>query len=113
MGCFSEVKKILEDSVAGANIGAHGNFWRTLTRDQFVARKVFGLALIVKKPDGSFDEDESNLVKALEGRIPFGNDTGNQSADFPRMPARLNPVAPDKIAFIRQWIRDGCPDDGH
>jgi hypothetical protein len=112
MDRFSEVKKILEDSVAGVDIGAHGNFWRTLTRDQFVARKIFGLSLIVKKADGGFDEDESNLVKALEGRIPFGNDTRNPSADFPRMPARLNPVPPDKIALIRQWISDGCPDDG-
>jgi hypothetical protein len=96
------VKKILEDAVGGATIGQHGNFWRTLTADQFKTKKVFGMAVIaVGKPD------ESNLIKALEGRAPFdGSPDG-----YPRMPKDLPVVSPDNIGFIRQWIADGCLDD--
>lgn len=108
---FTEVKEILEEAVSGDDIGAHGNFWRNKTRDQFVAHKVFGQALLLKRADGTFDENESNLVKALEGRNPFGNDIGTPGATFRRMPAGLNPVAAEKVEVIRQWIRDGCPDD--
>ena len=110
---FTAVKNILEEAVAGAEIGAHGNFWRDKTRDQFVALKVFGRPLIVTKVDGTFDENESNLVKALQGRNPFGSDTGTPGATFRRMPAGLAPVAPEKVEVIRQWIKDGCPDDAN
>ena len=47
--CFQKVMEILDQSIGGqtVSIGAHGAFWRSLTRDQFVARKVIGLALVV------------------------------------------------------------------
>ena len=67
MNCFTEVKNILESAVSNANIGAHGNFWRDVTRDEFVELQVFGRPLFAKKADGAFDENESNLVKALQG----------------------------------------------
>jgi hypothetical protein len=108
---FTAVKTILEDAVAGQDIDAHGNFWRGKTRDQFVALKVFGRPLMAMKADGTFDENESNLVKALQGRSPFGVDTGTAGATFRRMPAGLDAVSPEKIEIIRQWIKDGCPDD--
>lgn len=108
---FTAVKDILEESVSGEDIGAHGNFWRDLTRDRFVAFRVFGRPLLQRRADGTFDENESNLVKALEGRTPFGSDIGTPSSVFRRMPAGLNPVAAEKVEVIRQWIRDGCPDD--
>lgn len=108
---FSEVKNILEEAVSEENIGAHGNFWRGKTREQFVAHKVFGNPLLVKKADGSFDENESNLVKALQGRSPFGSDIGVPGSTFRRMPAGLPPVPQEKLEIIRQWIKDGCPDD--
>jgi hypothetical protein len=83
-----------------------------MTRDQFVEFSYRNQPLLTKKADGTFDENESNLVKALEGQSPFGRDTGTIGATFRRMPAGL-PAAPrDNIEIIRTWIRDGCPDGG-
>ena len=103
---FAQVKQILDDSVQGEDIGAHGPFWRGLTRDQFVAKKVFGRALVVVG-----DGPGSNLVKALRGLAPFGSDTGTSGAIFRRMPAGRPPVGAAEIEFIEAWINDGCPDD--
>lgn len=108
---FSEVKSILEDAVGNVAIGAHENFWRDKTRDQFIDFQVFGQILIAKKDDGTFDENESNLIKALEGRTPFGSDIGTLNANLRRMPAGRSPVPQEKIDIIRKWIGDGCPDD--
>jgi len=98
---FERVQEILEKSVNGDTIGGpHGNFWRGLTIDEFKMKKVVGKALVVlNKPD------DSNLVKALEGTAPF------DGTQYPRMPVGYDPVKPGKIAYIRQWIADGCPDD--
>jgi hypothetical protein len=103
---FDHVKQILEEAVNGETIGAHGNFWRPLSLDQFKAKKVFGQALLVVG-----NPDDSNLIKALEGRAPFGADAGVPGATWPRMPAGFDPVPPDRIAYLRKWIADGCPDD--
>ncbi len=86
-GRFSQVKSILEEAVSNTDIGSHGNFWRGQTRDQFIAMRVFGRPLLLRRADGTFDEIESNLVKALEGRNPFGSDLGTPGATFRRMPA--------------------------
>jgi hypothetical protein len=103
---FDKVKQILEDAVSGDTIGAHGNFWRGLTLDQFKVKKVFGRSLVtVGNPD------DSNLIKALEGRDPFGSDTGTAGALFKRMPADRPAVPADRIAYIRKWIADNCPDE--
>lgn len=110
---FSEVKNILENSVENSPIGEHGNFWRDKTRDEFVAFAVFGsIPLFAKRADGTFDENESNLIRALEGRAPFGSDIGTPGASMPRMPVGFDVVPQNKIDFIRNWIKDGCPDDG-
>ena len=108
---FSRVKAILEEAVGVNDIGAHSNFWRNQKRDDFVALKIFGRSLFAKKPNGNFDEEESNLVKALEARAPFGSDVGTPGATFPRMPKGRDRVPAESIAVIRQWIKDGCPDD--
>jgi hypothetical protein len=111
MNRFERVIQILDDAIGGpdASIGAHGAFWRELTRDQFVAKKVFGLDLIVVGQGAS-----SNLVKALKGESPFGADLPDPPPDasFPRMPAGLDPVSEEDIAFIERWIDEGCPEDG-
>jgi hypothetical protein len=103
---FERVKTILEEAVEGQDIGAHGNFWRNLTLEQFKVKKVLGKQL-VEVGNG----ENSNLIKALEGRAPFGRDIGTPGANFPRMPAGFPPVAPEKIAVIKKWIDDGCPDE--
>ena len=108
---YARIQQILDESVQGGTFGGHGPFWRGLTRDQFVAKKVFGRAVIVSKPDGSFDPDASFLVKALEGRAPFGRDLPNPppGAIWNRMPLGFPPVPQEQIDEIRAWIAGGCP----
>ncbi len=112
MADFNRVKQILDESVNGETFAAHGPFWRSLTRDQFVAKIVFGKKLIHKNADGTFDAHESNLVRALEGRAPFGNDMVPPApgALWPRMPFDYPPVPDDRILEIRHWITAGCPE---
>ena len=105
---FEKVVQILDSAVGGpsASVGFHGAFWRNISRDEFVAKKVFGLPLITLGKGA-----ESNLVKALRGQTPFGADTGNDEADFNRMPSGKPAVQEPDIAFIQQWIDDGCKED--
>jgi hypothetical protein len=104
---FKKVVRILDDSVRGFRIGVHHNFWRGCTRDEFVGKVIFGTPLIAVRPDGAFDADNSNLIKALRGETPFD---GAPPQRYPRMPAHHPPVRPEGIEFIRQWIEEGCPD---
>lgn len=106
MSRFDKVIEILDRSVggAGSHVGVHGPFWRGKTRDQFVTEQVFGRPLVVVG-NGA----DSNLVKALKGEAPFGTDLGTSGATFRRMPAGLAPVSAQDIAFLEQWIDDGCP----
>jgi len=106
-GSFSKVVRILDDAVRGFPIGAHHNFWRDCTRDEFIAKSIFGHPLIATRPDGTFDPDASNLIKALRGEPPFDSNPEG----FPRMPAEHPPIRPEQIAFIHNWIAQGCPDD--
>ena len=107
---FRRVIEILDESVGGpqVGIGAHRTFWRGLTRDEFVAKKVFGKGLVI-----SGDGANSNLVLALKGQAPFGADLPDATAGatISRMPAGFSPAPPDSIAFIEQWINDGCPEE--
>jgi hypothetical protein len=110
MNRFERVIQILDGAIGGpdASISAHGTFWRGLTRDEFVAKKVFGRDLVMVGQGTS-----SNLVKAFKGETPFGSDQPEAAPDatIPRMPAGLDPVAPQDIAFIQQWIDEGCLED--
>jgi photosystem II stability/assembly factor-like uncharacterized protein len=105
-----QVVQILNAAVGGASspVGFHGAFWRNITRDQLVAKTIFGLALITLGNGAG-----SNLVKALKGETPFGADLPDPPPDatFNRMPSGRAPVAATDIAFIQKWIDDGCPED--
>jgi hypothetical protein len=103
---YDRVKQILDEAVNGQNIGAHGPFWRTLTLEQFKLKRVFGIPLLVVGSGA-----QSNLVHALRGESPFGADLGVPGATYPRMPVGFPPIAEERVAFIEQWITDGCPDD--
>ena len=106
---YVDVQQILESAVGGAPIGAHGAFWDTLSRDEFVAYKVFGqIPLIATTAAGEFDPDESNLVKAIAGLFPFGKDQAVPGAKYRRMPAGRAPIDPVDIERIREWIAAGC-----
>lgn len=82
MNRFERVVQILETAVGGlsAPTWPHRAFWRDVTRDEFVAKVIFGLPLIAVG-DGA----ASILVKALKGETPFGAGIGNPDADFNRM----------------------------
>jgi hypothetical protein len=106
---YSDIKVILDAAIDGDDIGAHGAFWRQRTRDQFVRHRVFGQLLIARNGN-DFDAENSALIKAIEGRSPFGLDTGTPDARYNRMPSRRPPVAPDKVQIIKDWIKNGCPE---
>jgi hypothetical protein len=110
---FGKVVRLLEESVRGFSIGVHRNFWRGVTRDEFVAMKVFDLPLIATRPDGSFDAAGSNLIKALRGEPPFDapSDGAHDPSRFPRMPFDHPPMAPEAIEYIYRWIEMGCPEE--
>ncbi|HEY0071900.1 MAG TPA: ferritin-like protein [Chloroflexia bacterium] len=110
---FSKVVRLLESAVRGFRVGAHHNFWRDVTRDEFVAMSIFGNALVARREDGSFDAAGSNLIKALRGEPPFDRAEDDPSGDpsrFPRMPAEHPPMAPEAIQYIYRWIEAGCPE---
>ena len=98
---FRKVVAALEEAVRGFDIGSHKNFWDRLDRDRFISGTHHPLVppLINRNPDGSFDDVGSPLMQRLEASTPGT-----------RMP-RFRPKLPEaRIAFIRQWIQDGCAD---
>lgn len=103
---FEHLKEILDQAVANQQIAAHGAFWRALDLEQFKTKRVYGRLLVTPGNIAS-----SNLVLALRGSAPFGNDIGTPGANYPRMPVGFDPVSEEEIRFIEAWITDGCPDD--
>ena len=101
---FDRVIQILDEAIGGpaVNIAVHGAFWRGLSRDQFVAKSVLGVKLI-NLGNGA----GSNLVKALKGESPFGQDLDSPPPDatFDRMPSGLPPVARGKDRIYRDMDR--------
>ena len=104
---YAEVQQLLDSAIGGAEveIRAHHAFWRTLTRDQFITKEVFGN--LVVSPGNA---NGSNLIKALRGEAPFGSDIGTPGATMRRMPARMNPMPAEDVARIAGWIDEGCPE---
>jgi tyrosinase len=94
------VRRILDSATGTGNPFHQGKrrFWN-LPRDQFVNATVYNERVIVVG-----DPDQSALIKALRGTAPF------DGTKFPRMPIGRPPVADADIAFIAQWIADGCPE---
>lgn len=107
---YRGVLEILDAAIGGpgANIGFHGAFWRGLSRDQFVVRKVYGRQLLVVGDGAS-----SLLMHALKGIGLFGADLPQPppEARYSRMPVGFPPVPDEQVAFVERWIDDGCPDD--
>ncbi|MDQ5822694.1 MAG: ferritin-like protein [Chloroflexota bacterium] len=108
---FAKAVRLLESAVRGFRVGAHHNFWRNVTRDEFVSMSVFGYPLVSRRGDGSFDAAGSNLIKALRGEPPFdAADPSEDPSRLPRMPAEHPPMAPEAIEYIYRWIEAGCPE---
>jgi hypothetical protein len=99
---FAKAVTILEEAVRGFGVGLpHGGFWTGVTRDQFLAATPAGQHPVAQLPDGTVDVDPGNsaLVKRLEGTT------------LPQMPLLRPPVPAPRIAYIRDWIAGGAPDD--
>jgi hypothetical protein len=101
---LDRVREILNAAATNGNPshGGAGRFWN-LPRDGFLQAVVYGLNVIETQGDNR--GARSNLIKALKGEPPF------DGADFERMPLNRPPVGAADIAFIQQWIDDGCPED--
>jgi hypothetical protein len=99
---FKDIQTILTDAVEGQEIGAHGNFWVGVTRDQFVKKSVFGCQ-IIHSEGGKFVGAKSPLVNILRGPIVCGSQR-------PQMPVGFDPVPPAKIKIIWDWIDAQCPE---
>jgi tyrosinase len=97
------IRRILDAATDQGSPGnpVHGGlrrFWN-LARDEFVNAVVYGQqVIVVGRPE------DSALIKSLKGVAPF------DGSQFPRMPIGRPSVSDTDIAFIAQWIRDGCPD---
>lgn len=100
---YPDIQKILDEAVEGQEIGAHGAFWRELTRDQFVEKKVFGCPIIFQE-NGTFNGLRSPLVQILRDPIECP-----ANRERPQMPVGFPPVAPEKVQTISEWIDAQCP----
>ena len=100
---FPDIQKILDDAVNNGDIGRHGPFWRNTTRDEFVAKNVFGCP-IIHTENGKFVGSKSQLVKILRGPIVDCNQKAR-----PQMPFGFDPVLDEKIQIISDWIDAQCP----
>lgn len=97
MSRFQDIQQILDRVLGGRPAANHGVFWQGVSRDQFVAREVFGLKMVVPGEPG-----KSWLMGALKGNPPFAVDDDDLTA---------RPPASEKdIEIISSWIADGCPD---
>jgi tyrosinase len=138
---YEHVQEILRNAAGDADPshGGAGRFWE-LPRDQFVELTIYGVELIPKELRGSSGASSAGaaddhccggaksastastadacapdrpspktagLIKALRGEAPF------DGSHFPRMPMGRPPVAEGDIAYIEQWIADGCPEEPH
>jgi len=138
---YQHVQEILRNAAGSSepNHQGHGAFW-DLPRDQFVELTIYGIELIPKALRGSSgaaaakgggdhccgsdtkaasasstdpcapappSAKTAGLIKALRGEAPF------DGSHFPRMPMGQPPVADGDIAYIEQWIADGCPEEAY
>jgi hypothetical protein len=101
---FSDIQQILDDAVNGQDIGAHRRFWKDVTRDEFVEKKIFNCQIIARDAAGRFVGTSSPLVTIL--RAPIECPSARQR---PQMPVGFSPVAPERIQVISDWIDAQCP----
>jgi hypothetical protein len=95
MPSLQQVQDVLEKVLGTTPQPFHIPFWRGLTRDELVSKKLFGRSLIVVgQPEKSY------LLLALRSGAsgPLRAYFGQASAEG------------DDLAVIEQWIRNGCPE---
>jgi hypothetical protein len=102
---FAKAVTILDESVRGFRVGGrHGSFWAGKNRDDFVTTPVPPLDLtpVALDQNGQVvpNPAEAPLIERLRAADPRA-----------RMPRFRPPVAPQRIAYLERWIREGAPDD--
>jgi hypothetical protein len=101
---FADVQKILDDVVESGPVGPpHGAFWRGISRDDFVSKKVLGCP-IIHSENGTFVGTKSLLVLILKGSTPDCN-----QKQRPQMPFGFDPLTTLNIQTISDWIDAQCP----
>ncbi len=121
---YERVKEIL-DRAAGessADYDGHGNFWH-LPLAQLLEVEIYGVRMIA--PIGTATRScchrdeiaadaksagrgaKSGLIRGLRGRPPF------DGSQYPPLPWGGQAVPDAGIAFISDWIDDGCPASDH
>jgi tyrosinase len=107
---YARVREIL-DAAAGdseSTYGGIGRFWN-LDLPTFKDARVYDVRMIAPEPaascccDGESRSASSGLIKGLRGEAPF------DGSRFPPLPWGGTPVAAADIAFIADWIDNGCP----
>jgi len=112
---YQTVKQILDRAAGDSAVDydGSGRFWQ-LPFEQFLQFELRGIRMIATAeaqvhscchPSGEpamSRSARSGLIQGLRGQTPFD---GNQ---FPRLPWGGKNVSDDEIAFIADWIDDGC-----
>ncbi|MGY1679374.1 ferritin-like domain-containing protein [Geodermatophilus sp. SYSU D01176] len=103
---FAKAVTILQEAVRGFRVGGrHGSFWAGTTRDEFIRTPV-----LPPGGDPPVALDETGAVVPDPDVAPLVDRLTRQAAAA-RMP-RFRPAVPAaRIDYLRQWIRDGAPDD--
>src|SRR5438128_5924807 len=119
---YERVKQILDRGAAGSSVDYDGldAFWQ-LPLPQFLQVEIHGMRMIAPAEapvascchGGTADaaaesrSARSGLIRGLRGQAPFD---GKQ---FPRLLWGGQSIPDEDIAFISQWIDDGCPAGDH
>jgi hypothetical protein len=93
---FRKTVNVLEEAVRGFEIDAfHGSFWRDKNVGDFKTQTevIFGEPVIIPG-----DGENSPLYQMIRGE------------EVAQMPRKRPPIAPERQAFIRDWITAECPD---
>jgi len=115
---YARVKQILDKAARGSTSDYGGNprFWQA-SLDELKVVCVYGVRMIAPESSGSScgcgegngesRSARSGLIQGLRGAPPF------DGVRFPPLMWGGDRVGDDDVAFIADWIDDGCPaDDG-
>ena len=101
---YADVQRLLDDAVGDAELPTHQAFWRTQTRDEFVAHKVRNCPLLFTDAEGRYVGSQSPLIQILRGPIRCP-----AARPRPQMPVGLAPMSDANVQIISDWIDDQCP----
>jgi tyrosinase len=121
---YDRVKQILDEASGEVHPSYQGNdrFWH-LPHRQLLEVSLYGIRMIAPSQEAGSAPTKScchgpaargpqagrgaasGLIQGLKGQPPF------DGSQFPRLPWGGSAVSYDNIAFIQQWIDDGCPEN--